>query len=437
MTNYPDIIVPTCGSPDELSPLMSEMQGFSLGCRSMATCQNASAAKNRNIGLEWAKSPIVIMLDDDIGGFFGGWWKTMVKPLEENKDIVLVSARLLKPDRSNGLMMYNGDQSIELSAVPRVPTACIAFRNDGIRFDDGSLIDSLDEEGYIGSGFEDDDFCARIQEKYPGGKVVINNTVKLVHFNEMKNQNGPVWERNQKYFDTVWITVGHYRIRRKRPPFLDEYWGIPKIIHFVWIGPEMPDWAQKNIAEFKRLNPDFTVKIHDEKDLNPVFSELWDRITHPVHSLAMKSDLIRLSVLLADGGWFFDCDFWPLVSLSDMCKGFVGAHRRTTIFASEDRKIVANGAIGCRADDPGLHAIVKKLMTFKGRPDWWDYGTMVFFQCVSEHPELFCLNDLKKVIPYTGKQAAKEVMSSQEKIEATAAAGAWAIHFEMKTTTDF
>ena len=81
--NYPDIIVPSCKTPDELSPIMSEMQGFSLGCRSMATCRKASAAKNRNIGLDWAKSSIVIMLDDDMGGFFGGWWKSELQSPDE------------------------------------------------------------------------------------------------------------------------------------------------------------------------------------------------------------------------------------------------------------------------------------------------------------------------------------------------------------------
>lgn len=262
-TEHPDIIVPTCQRPAEVSPLMSDMQGFSLGCRSFATCQKASAARNRNIGLEWAKSPIVIMLDDDIGGFFDGWWKMMVKPLEENPDIVMVSARLVKPDRSPGPMMYGGDRTVPLALVPRVPTACIAFRNDGLRFDDGSLIDSLDKEGYVGSGFEDDDFCARLAEKYPTGRVVINNEVKLVHFNDMKNQGGKYWERNKAYFDKVWITEGDKRTRRARPPYVDEFYNIPKIIHFVWIGPEMPEWAKANIEEFKRLNQGFTIKIHD------------------------------------------------------------------------------------------------------------------------------------------------------------------------------
>jgi hypothetical protein len=30
---------------------------------------------------------------------------------------------------------------------------------------------------------------------------------------------------------------------------------IPKRIHFIWFGPPMPAWAERNIEEFRRLNP--------------------------------------------------------------------------------------------------------------------------------------------------------------------------------------
>ena len=37
---------------------------------------------------------------------------------------------------------------------------------------------------------------------------------------------------------------------------------IPKVIHFIWIGGEMPEWAEFNVAEFRRLNPAHEIKIH-------------------------------------------------------------------------------------------------------------------------------------------------------------------------------
>lgn len=434
---YPDIIIPTCGTPAAVAPLMSDMQGFSQGCRTLATCQKVSAARNRNIGLDWAKAPIIIMADDDIGGFFGGWWKTLIKPLEENPDIILVSARLLKPDRSNGMMMFTGDSNVPLSQVPRVPTACIAFRNDGTRFDDGTLPDSLDKEGYIGSGFEDDDFMAQLSEKYPQGKVVINNDCKLIHFNDMKNQGGEFWTRNKSYFYRKWRESGTARIRVVPEKPMDEYRNIPKIIHFVWIGSELPVWARANIDEFKRLNPEFEIKVHGEDALDPVFKKLYSKVPESQYALSMKADLIRLSVIKKHGGWFFDVDFWPLVSLRQMC---ADSHESSgmIIFASGDRNIVANGAFGCRGDDSGLDKIIQYLLNLKlvKPPKWWDYGTMAFFNTLRDYPELFCVQDLKKIIPATGKAAAMEIMASDEKILEQRAAGAWAIHFEMTGTTD-
>jgi hypothetical protein len=193
----PDIIIPTCKTADEIAAMVCDLQGHSLGCKSIATCEKTSAARNRNIGLIAATTPIVVMVDDDIAGFYSGWWQELIKPLED-PNIVYVSARLTKTDGTNALMMFAGNTHGDLCDVPRAPTACIAFRNDGTRFD----------EEFVGSGFEDDDFCAQISTKYPTGRFVINNRVRLIHLNEMKNQGGPIWEKNKAYFDSKWETSG-------------------------------------------------------------------------------------------------------------------------------------------------------------------------------------------------------------------------------------
>ena len=78
----PTIIIPTCKTPVEIAPLMCNLEGFSLGCRIIATCEKASAAVNRNAGIlhvihtaeteekgEKCEIPkILIMIDDDIAG---------------------------------------------------------------------------------------------------------------------------------------------------------------------------------------------------------------------------------------------------------------------------------------------------------------------------------------------------------------------------------
>ena len=72
-------------------------------------------------------------------------------------------------------------------------TACIAIGNDGLRFD----------EHFLGSGFEDDDFCMQLREKYPDGIWLILHDVKVIHTNEKKNQAAP-WLHNRRHFETKW-----------------------------------------------------------------------------------------------------------------------------------------------------------------------------------------------------------------------------------------
>ncbi len=182
-----------------VTPQITDILKFNPNINVIATCTNGSAAQNRNIALSHAAiGEIVIMLDDDITGFFNGWVEELIKPLALD-DVVLVSARLLKPNGSLGMMSGDNydlsEDYVECTQFPkRVPTACIAFRNNGVTFD----------ENYIGSGFEDDDFCRQLAKKYPKGKFIINNAVQLIHLNEMKNQKGVFWKNNKYYYLVKW-----------------------------------------------------------------------------------------------------------------------------------------------------------------------------------------------------------------------------------------
>jgi len=160
------------------------------------TCFNASSPVNRNYSLIHATSDIVIMIDDDIWGFFPGWADKLIEPFSD-LNVVMVSARLMKTKTAYGVMMdipLDLSKPIVESPHDMLPSACIAFKNDGTRFD----------ENYIGAGFEDTDFCRQLNLKYPGGKFLIHNEVKLLHKNEMKNQLSGQLVRNQHYYMHKW-----------------------------------------------------------------------------------------------------------------------------------------------------------------------------------------------------------------------------------------
>lgn len=194
-----DLIIPTCRDTEdpEIVNMVKEAQAASsLNLRVIVTGLQTSAATNRNYGLERAASGIVLMMDDDIAGFPKGWDEHLASVLVCHQNVEMVSARLMTPDGKPGLMLnIPYDDGHPLYTVPQqqLPTACIALRNDGTRFD----------EMYAGSGFEDNDFCHQIVRKKPEAVFCIHNEVKVIHKNEMKNQ-GAAWEANQAYYRKKW-----------------------------------------------------------------------------------------------------------------------------------------------------------------------------------------------------------------------------------------
>jgi len=191
-----DIIIPTCKEEKDVQEIVKEIQMCTqMEHNIIATCQPVSASKNRNIGLEKAESDLVIMCDDDMTGFYYGWVDDMIEYWTESTAIM--ATRLLAPDNQLGYMLTEDNRmSKGILEVPKreVPTACVMFKNDGLRFD----------EKYIGSGFEDNDFCRQLQALYPLKKFVVNNECRLVHKNEKKNQHGHYWIQNKAYYERKW-----------------------------------------------------------------------------------------------------------------------------------------------------------------------------------------------------------------------------------------
>jgi hypothetical protein len=188
-----DIIIPSCRTFKELRLLYAEIQRNSTGNFRLLIAANPglSAAQNRNACLNRSRAPYVIMLDDDITNLFPSWNRLLVQELKARPTVSIVSARLVRPDLTPAAMMsskYQLDTTLE--EVPRVPTACVAFRKTAVRFD----------EHFKGSGFEDNVFCLQM-----GPRIVIGNRIRLIHKNEMKHQQEH-WEYNKHYFEEAYAS---------------------------------------------------------------------------------------------------------------------------------------------------------------------------------------------------------------------------------------
>ena len=189
-----DIIIPSCKQMSDLEPQINEIRRTAIGSYNLIPVSGPgrSAAQNRNAGLDQAKSLTIIMVDDDITGFPVGWNERLVETLTRFPHCGIVSARLFNKDGSLGYMnSRNFGLKPDLVWVKIVPTACIAFKHVGECFD----------EQFIGSGFEDTDFCLAMKKR--GYQIAINNLVKVVHLHEQKNQK-PHWGHNRQVFKEKW-----------------------------------------------------------------------------------------------------------------------------------------------------------------------------------------------------------------------------------------
>ena len=94
--------------------------------------------------------------------------------------------------------------------------------------------------------------------------------------------------------------------------------GIPKIIHYVWVGDApIPEQDQKYIDGWRKLNPDYEIKCWTENDIN--------QSKYPLVAKAIKekrwalaADIIRMYAIYTDGGFYFDTDVELLKPLDDL-----------------------------------------------------------------------------------------------------------------------
>src|SRR3990167_5463762 len=125
-------------------------------------------------------------------------------------------------------------------------------------------------------------------------------------------------------------------MRRKSP--ID--YSIPETIHLIWFGATLSDAHQKNIKEWKRLNSEYSVLLwvedkgsqsfynnkfhntgveikniecHDSILLN--YDLIRDFLSKKMYHAA--SDTLRIDLLAAQGGYYFDVDITPLRPLED------------------------------------------------------------------------------------------------------------------------
>ena len=94
---------------------------------------------------------------------------------------------------------------------------------------------------------------------------------------------------------------------------------IPKIIHTCWFGPDpMPERYINYINGWKKINPDYEIKIWSYKDFEPYFGDseyIKDALSNK--KWAFAADYFRWKVLYEFGGIYADSDIEMLKPLDD------------------------------------------------------------------------------------------------------------------------
>lgn len=164
---------------------------------------------------------------------------------------------------------------------------------------------------------------------------------------------------------------------------------LPKKIHQIWLGSEIPQLYKTWGESWQKLNPDWEYKLwtdDDVYDLNLPNLELYNSLSN----YGAKSDILRYHILNQFGGIYVDTDFECIKSFDSLCYlNFftgVGYPGKVELYV---------GIIGCTPHHPIMEQVVKQVNMISKNLVATEilnatssyFFTRVFFKMVSEYKE--------------------------------------------------
>jgi mannosyltransferase OCH1-like enzyme len=134
---------------------------------------------------------------------------------------------------------------------------------------------------------------------------------------------------------------------------------IPRRLHFVWVGPPMPEHLQANVECWERLHPDWEVKVWGEEDLRwmklrPYF-DIAEKLVPKDAVGQFRADLARYEILYRWGGFYADVDTYPLKPIDAALRG------KREFAAAEDVNYVGNTYLGAVPRHEVFEDVIKSL----------------------------------------------------------------------------
>jgi len=127
---------------------------------------------------------------------------------------------------------------------------------------------------------------------------------------------------------------------------------IPKTIHYIWVGSEIPQHISEQIEKNSQFFQDYTVKIWTEENIPPL--NAFAQQAYDEKRWAFVSDYLRFYILYHEGGIYLDTDMDVLKALDDLLEN--------SLFSGWDRssKYVYAGIIGTQKKDPYIKNILEQ-----------------------------------------------------------------------------
>ena len=196
---------------------------------------------------------------------------------------------------------------------------------------------------------------------------------KSYDFEEVKYVNNPQWELLKELYEGNYVNDDGTR----------DYTNLPKKIHQIWLGSQLPKEYKIHTDTWAKYNPDWEYRLWTDKDVNDVDipnRKLFDSI----RNLGQKSDFLRYHILNQFGGIYADTDFECLKSFNslsyvDFFVG-IGFPRNVELYI---------GLFGSIPHHKFLEEIIKRMNTIKDG-DWREvfnttgtyFFTKIFFEVI-------------------------------------------------------
>jgi len=151
--------------------------------------------------------------------------------------------------------------------------------------------------------------------------------------------NSPIWTMLEYNYDKYYITE-------------QTDINIPKKIHQIWLGGDIPDKYRRLISTWREKNPDWEYRLWTDSDIENFGLSNIDKF-NSISNLGAKSDIFRYEILYRHGGLYIDTDFECLSSFDDLL--YLDFFAGTGHVSSPE---VFNGLIACKPE----HSLIKKLI---------------------------------------------------------------------------